>query len=177
MSENMSGLVHLYVGDGKGKTTAALGLAVRALGAGKRVLMVQFLKGQQTSELKPLDKLGINVVRMESADKFVFQMNDEEKAAVAVECRKCLDIVKTAFADEIYDLVVLDEVVDAVNLKLISSDELVDIVKSRSSSTEVVLTGRNPDDNIVAVADYLTIMTALKHPYRHGVAGRVGIEY
>ena len=177
MQHSMEGLVHLYVGDGKGKTTAAMGLAVRALGAGKRVLVVQFLKGQDTSELAPLRQLGIVVERTEAIKKFTFQMDDQELAAARADCLKCLELVKTVFDNHRYDLVVLDEVVDAVNADMFSGQQLVELIDSRPDGIEVVLTGRNPKDPIVELADYVTVMTALKHPYQRGVGSRRGIEY
>lgn len=171
------GLVHLYVGDGKGKTTAAMGLAMRALGAGRKVLIVQFLKGRHTSELSVLNRLGIKVVRTEGIVKFTNQMNQAEKLEAAASCKSCLDCAREALASSEYGLVVLDEVVDAVNSELLDITMLLETISSRVSDTEVVMTGRNPKDPIIEVADYLTVMTALKHPYQRGVASRMGIEY
>lgn len=177
MTEINRGLVHLYVGDGKGKTTAAIGLAVRALGAGKKVLMLQFLKGQQSSELEPLRRLGIVIKRTEEIKKFVFQMNAEELAEAAQSCKNCIDALRSALHEEGYEVIVLDEVVDAVNCKLVDPTELLDLIAGRPAGVEIVMTGRNPGDQIVEAADYLTVMTALKHPYQQGVQSRKGIEY
>lgn len=177
MNKMSTGLVHLYVGDGKGKTTAAMGLAVRALGAGRKVLVVQFLKGQPTSELEPLRRLGVEIVRTEDITKFVFQMDETERAAARTSCVHCLDAAAAALAAGECQLLVLDEVVDAVNCGLISSERLLEVVARREPDVEVVLTGRNPGDDIVEAADYLTVMTALKHPYQRGVMSRKGIEY
>lgn len=177
MTEMNRGLVHLYVGDGKGKTTAAIGLAVRALGAGKKVLMLQFLKGQQSSELEPLRRLGIVIKRTEEIKKFVFQMNEQELAEATQSCKDCIDALRTALGEEGYEVIVLDEVVDAVNCKLVDAAELLDLIADRPAGVEIVMTGRNPGDQIVEAADYLTVMTALKHPYQQGVQSRKGIEY
>lgn len=177
MTNRKEGLIHLYVGDGKGKTTAAMGLAVRAKGAGKRVLVAQFLKGQPTSELGPLGTLGIDVVRTEEMKKFVFQMNEGELSAARADCRAVLDRVRRAVEGREYDLLVLDEAVDAVNVGLIDSKELLSILAGRDANTEVVMTGRNPGEDLVEAADYLTEMTARKHPYQRGVASRKGIEF
>lgn len=177
MTEINKGLVHLYVGDGKGKTTAAIGLAVRALGAGKKVLLLQFLKGQQSSELEPLRRLGIVIERTEEIKKFVFQMNEQELAQAAKSCKACMDALRAALGEGGYDVIVLDEVVDAVNCKLVETEELVGLIASRCAGVEIVMTGRNPNDQIIEIADYLTVMTALKHPYQQGVQSRKGIEY
>ena len=177
MEEIIEGLVHLYVGDGKGKTTAAMGLAMRALGAGKKVLVVQFLKGRETSELTILKRLGIEVIRTHEVKKFTNQMNEEELKIARDNCTSCINSAKDALASGDYGLIVLDEVVDAVNTKLVDSNVLIDALSNRATTTEVVMTGRNPGDEIIDAADYLTIMTALKHPYRRGVASRKGIEY
>lgn len=177
MANRQEGLIHLYVGDGKGKTTAAMGLAVRAKGAGKRVLVAQFLKGQPTSELGPLKSLGIDVIRTEEMKKFVFQMDEEELAAARQNCRTVLGRVREAIEGGEYDLFVLDEVVDAVNVKLVDSKELLSILSGRAKDAEVVMTGRNPGEDLVEAADYLTMMTALKHPYQRGIQSRKGIEF
>lgn len=171
------GLVHLYVGDGKGKTTAAVGLAVRAKGAQKRVLIAQFLKGKVSSELGPLERLGIDVIRTEEILKFVFQMTAQELADAGKSCNACLDKVERALFEGRYDLVVLDEVVDAVNTRLIREKRLLDVVNGRGGNVELVMTGRDPSDAIVQAADYITVMTARRHPYQRGVPSRKGIEY
>ncbi len=172
-----TGLVHLYVGDGKGKTTAAIGLSVRARGAGRRVLVAQFLKGRFSSEREPLKKLGIDLIRTEELKKFTFQMNQEELAQAKEICNACLDQVALALKEKKYDLVVLDEVVDAVNCGLIELPRLLQVIQSRDADVELVMTGRNPKDEIVEIADYLTKMTAEKHPYQKGIQSREGIEF
>ncbi|MEG2174198.1 MAG: cob(I)yrinic acid a,c-diamide adenosyltransferase [Oscillospiraceae bacterium] len=177
MSNMNTGLVHLYVGDGKGKTTAAMGLALRALGSGKRVLIAQFLKGSPTGELEPLNRLGVAVIRTKDVKKFVFQMDEGERALTKKACEDCLAAVERGLAAGSYDLIVLDEVVDAVNCAMLTSEHLLQVIASRGASVEIVMTGRNPNDDITAVADYLTVMTALKHPYQRGIQSRKGIEY
>lgn len=171
------GYVHLYVGSGKGKTTASIGLSVRARGSGKNVLIAQFLKGQNTSELVPLGSLGIDIIRTKEAKKFVFQMNEQELEATRQDCEDCFNEVKNAIENHKYDLVIMDEIVDALNLKLIKTDDLVSLVENRPEDIEMVLTGRNPEQAIIDISDYYTLMTAEKHPYNNGVAQRKGIEY
>lgn len=169
--------VHLYVGTGKGKTTASIGLSVRAKGSGKKVLIAQFLKGQNTSELTPLTSLGIDIIRTKEAKKFVFQMNEQELELTKQDCEDCFMEVSLALKNHSYDLIVMDEIVDAVNLNLITTKALVDLVKNRPEDIEMVLTGRNPSKEIINIADYYTLMTAEKHPYNEGVPQRKGIEY
>ncbi len=170
-------LVHLYVGDGKGKTTSAMGLAIRNYGSGGSVKIFQFLKGKHSSELTTMEKLGIPVVQTKTVLKFTFQMNDEEKAQCRQNCIDCLDMVAADLTSGNYSLIVMDEVVDAVNAKMITKEELIKAVTNRSENTEVVMTGRNPDQEIQDICDYITLMTAEKHPYTQGVPARKGIEF
>lgn len=177
MSLVENGLIHLYVGDGKGKTTAALGLAMRAIGAGEKVFIAQFLKGRETSELPVLHTLGITVMRTEDIKSFTKNMTQEEKENAKISCQALLENVKSAILDGNYGLIVLDEIVDAINVGFLDIDLVLGIISKRKPHTEIVMTGRNPKDKIVEAADYLTVMTALKHPYQRGVASRRGIEY
>ena len=169
------GYVHLYEGDGKGKTTAAIGLAVRAAGQGMRVLFVQFLKGRDTGELSSLRRLGIAVLRGAESDHFLFQMEEGEKSAYLSGQRRCfLDSIRVA---ETYDLVVLDEVLDAVHAGAVSDGELLQWLRCRPAGLEVVLTGRNPSGELQRAADYYTYMEKRKHPFDRGATARKGVEY
>ncbi|MEG0899539.1 MAG: cob(I)yrinic acid a,c-diamide adenosyltransferase [Oscillospiraceae bacterium] len=170
-------MVHLYVGDGKGKTTAAIGLAVRCTGNGGKVLLLQFLKGNDSSELAPLKQLGVEIIRTEAVKKFTFQMSEQEKETCSLDCSACFEEAAKALISGEYDLIVLDEVVDAVNAHMLTKEELVKYVTERNEKTEVVMTGRNPAEEIVEIADYVTLMTAQKHPYQKGIFARKGIEY
>lgn len=171
------GLVHLYVGDGKGKTTAAMGLAVRAMGTGDRVLIAQFLKGRPTGELEPLEKLGAWVMRVKQCDKFTFQMTPQELADTKRLHLDMLRQVEQAAAKGEVDLVVLDEVVDAVNAGVIPLEILERVVNSREPHVELVLSGRNPPEALCLLADYQTFFQCVKHPYQNGIPAREGIEY
>jgi cob(I)alamin adenosyltransferase len=171
------GCVHLYVGDGKGKTTAALGLLVRAHGAGLSCLFVQFLKGQQTSELASLEALGIPYLRTGEVKKFIPYMNQAELLDCREDNARCFrELVRTA-AEQKPDCIVLDEVLDAVSTGMLSEEALVQFVESVKPHAEVVITGRNPGERVVALADYMTEMKKHKHPYEQGVTARRGIEY
>lgn len=171
------GLVHLYVGDGKGKTTAAVGLQVRCIGNGGKVKMYQFLKGNNSSELAPLRQLGVEIEQTDAVKKFTFQMSEQEKETCSLNCSECFESAAQDIIGGEYDLIVLDEVVDAVNAHMLTKEELVKYVSEKAEKTEVVMTGRNPAQEIVDIADYVTIMTAEKHPYKQGIFARKGIEY
>jgi len=175
--ERATGLVHYYYGDGKGKTTAALGLALRAAGADRRAAVVQFLKGSPYSEIKSLEKLGIEVCQTKAVKKFVFQMNDEEKLSAANDCKAALDFaIKAAIGGE-YDLVVLDEVTDAIAVGLLDEAALIGLIENHSDKTEIVMTGHVPNEKVVERADYVTEMAKRKHPYDRGIMARKGIEF
>ena len=171
------GLIHIYCGDGKGKTTAALGLAVRCAGHGNHVLIVQFLKSRPTGELKSLALLPtIEVMRGKETKKFTFQMNDEEKAQVKGEHLALFDKVKQKCRDGHIDLLILDEVIGAINTGVFDKDILVDFLKGKPAELEVVLTGRNPASELVELADYVSEIVKRKHPYERGIGARTGVE-
>lgn len=167
------GLVHLYWGDGKGKTTAAFGLALRALGSGARVTVLQFLKDGQSSELEPLRRLGAQVFSGQPGTKFFFQMSDEERTA----CRHLHDQMLRQAAEQPCDLLVLDEACAACRLGMVDEDLLEQVVLQRPAGREVVLTGREPAQWMQRAADYSTEMRCHKHPYQQGVGARKGIEF
>ena len=175
--EQHEGLVHLYCGDGKGKTTAAVGLSVRAAGAGKAVLFCQFLKGRQTGEIEPLKRLGVRVLRAKSGGKFVSKMTEQEKRELARQHSECLREARELLKDGGFGLAVLDEAVDAVNCGALELEELLAFIRGRPPGTELVLTGRSPDPEIIALAGYYTVFQCRKHPFQRGVAARRGIEY
>lgn len=170
-------LIHIYAGDGKGKTTASLGLVVRALGAGMRPLFLQFLKGQYTSELASLEKLGVEYYRTDEVKKFLPYMDDAERMNCQESHRALFARAREAMACGDYDLVVLDEVIPAVEMGLLDETELLDALAARSAWTEVVLTGRNPSDKLIQAADYVSVIQGRKHPYDRGIMARRGIEY
>ncbi|MGN0661797.1 MAG: cob(I)yrinic acid a,c-diamide adenosyltransferase [Faecalibacterium sp.] len=167
------GFLHLYWGDGKGKTTAAMGLALRALGQGKRVVIVQFLKGGPSGEIPLLERLGATVYRGKAGQKFVFQMNEAEKdAARAVQNAN----LAAAMAEEA-DLLILDEAGSAWELDMIDKERLRDAVLQRPEAQECVLTAHAAPQWMLDAADYSTEMKCLRHPFQRGVAARKGIEY
>ena len=158
------GLLHLYWGDGKGKTTAAMGLTLRALGSGKRVVIVQFLKGGQSGEIPLLAQGG---------QKFVFQMNEAEKAAARAVQNENL----TAALAEPADLLILDEAGSAWELDMVDKDLLRRAVLERPAAQECVLTAHKAPQWMLDAADYSTEMKCCRHPYQKGIKARKGIEY
>lgn len=171
-------MLHIYYGNGKGKTTAAVGLAVRASGAGFKVGFFQFLKNGTSSEINILEKLdNISVVCCKACNKFTFAMNDNEKKAVADShtdmLRKAIDMIENYNVQ----LVVLDEFLDAYNKKLIDTELAEKFVSETAHKCEIVMTGRTPSELFKDNADYITEMSAEKHPYDKGITARKGIEY
>lgn len=167
------GMVHLYWGEGKGKTTAAMGLALRALGNGCRVVVVQFLKGADTGEIPLLRQLGAEVYRGKAGQKFVFQMNDAEKAATRALQNENLRAALARPAD----LLVLDEACAAWELNMVDRQLLEQAVWERPAGQEIVLTGRKPAPWMEELADYSTEMHCWRHPYEKGVKARKGVEF
>lgn len=171
-------MIHIYCGDGKGKTTASIGLAVRAAGEGLRVLFVQFMKARLTGEIPILASLdNVTVMRAKSSTKFSYEMTEEELSRLAEENRKTLDLVFGMIRSGGYDIMILDEAITAVSTDVIGSDELKSYVDGFPEDKELVLTGRTPDQWMIEAADYVTDMEKIKHPYDRGVEARKGIEY
>lgn len=169
----MTGLVHLYWGAGKGKTTAAMGLALRALGAGRRVAVVQFLKGRDSGEIPLLEGLGAQVFRGKAGTKFSFQMTGAEKAETRV---LQTDHLRRALALDA-ELLVLDEACAAWQKDLVDRALLKGAVLDRPEGREVVLTGREPPEWMREAADYVTEMRCHRHPYERGIPARRGVEF
>ena len=170
------GLVHIYCGDGKGKTTAAVGLAVRACGAGKKILFVQFLKSESSSERRILKQLdGIELTPCPEKVKFTFRMNEVEKQECRERCTSLLRLTEERLP--LFDLAVLDEVFGALSAGMLEAEELLRLVREKPEKTELVLTGRNPPPEVTAIADYITEMKKIRHPYDAGTPARKGIEF
>ena len=169
------GLVHIYFGDGKGKTTAALGLALRALGDGFRVCVCQFLKGAKSGETEALERFE-DAVLLRAEDrsgKFLWQMNEKERAECLARQRELLERAAAANAD----LYVFDEALDAVQVGAFSLDALLERTEALRERAEIVITGHDAPEALLLRADYITRMQKLRHPYDHGVRARRGIEY
>lgn len=170
-------MIHIYHGNGKGKTTAAVGLAVRAFGAGMRTAVFQFLKNGTSSEIKVLQSLGIETVCCEECTKFTFRMNDEEKRAVTETHNAMLDDIYRMTVNDNYDIIVMDEILDAWNKEMLDKELLIKILSGCPEEKELVMTGRNPSEVLTEKADYISEINEVKHPYSRGVSARRGIEY
>ena len=165
-------MLHIYTGEGKGKTTAAMGLALRAIGHGRKVVILQFLKSGTSGELMPLTKLGATVISGKSGCKFVSAMSPEEKR----EIRKIHDEHLKMALGMSFDLLILDEACAALKYDLVDPD-LIRKAISLKSEREIVLTGRDPAQFLIDAADYITDMVCVRHPYELGISAREGIEY
>ena len=171
------GLVQIYTGNGKGKTTAALGLSLRALGRGFKVCFIQFLKGR----MKLCDGAFLALKRDRN---FEYASYGTGKFVIGKPTRRDFQEASRAFehAEEAimkgrYEVVVLDEITHAVNLGLIDVKEVIELIRNKPSTVEIVLTGRAADRRLVDVADLVTEMREVKHPFSHGVKAREGIEF
>ncbi|MCC8059231.1 MAG: cob(I)yrinic acid a,c-diamide adenosyltransferase [Clostridiales bacterium] len=174
----MKGLVHIYCGDGKGKTSAALGLAVRAAGRGLRVLIVRFLKNDDSGEVPVLGGIpGVTVLPCARSFGFVFRMSEEEKQEAAIWFGGLFGDACERAVREDYDVLVCDELVGACSLGMVDETAVLDFLQNRPEKLEVVLTGRGPSQKLLELADYVSEITMRKHPYTAGVAARRGIEY
>jgi len=170
------GLIHIYCGDGKGKTTAAIGLAVRAAGAGKKVVFTQFFKDGSSSEIKVLQGVeNIQVIHSDTVRGFWKRMTDAQKARVSEDYTRLFSDVARLAMDA--DLLVLDEIIAACNHGAVTEVAVADFLRSKPECLEVVLTGRNPSEHLLRLADYVTQMQKIKHPYDCGIAARKGIEF
>lgn len=175
MTPLREGYVQLYTGDGKGKTTAALGLVLRALGQGLKPAVLQFMKADPTwGEILTLKKLGVPV-RQCGLDHWVFpgKISDEDLAAAAAGFDGAAALVRGGG----FDLVVLDELVTAVYFELVPAARVLDLIAAKPAAVELVITGRRAPEELIAAADLVTEMRPLKHYFDAGVKARPGIEY
>lgn len=173
---NTTGLIHIYCGDGKGKTTAATGLAVRASGAGKKVLFVQFFKNGSSSEIKPLQSLeNVQTLHCVTVPGFYSRMRPEQQQQ-AKQDYSALFKNAASLAKEV-DLLILDEIISTCNYGVVDEADLTAFLDNKPENLEVVLTGRSPSPALTERADYITSMEKIKHPYDRGIFARKGIEF
>ncbi|MEE1010246.1 MAG: cob(I)yrinic acid a,c-diamide adenosyltransferase [Agathobacter sp.] len=171
-------LMHLYCGNGKGKTTAAVGLCIRAAGTGKRVLFSQFMKGQETGEVGILESVpNITVVRSKKEFPFYQNMTEEEKICLTNIHNEIIENIIESIDKKLLDIVVLDELTYPYNWNLINRDLVNNFISNYKGKVEIIITGRNPDKFMVDLADYITEMKCVRHPFDKGVVAREGIEY
>ena len=170
------GLVQVYTGDGKGKTTAAFGLALRALGRGLRVFIIQFLKGGfDFGELHVADKLPGLEVRAFGCGRFITASGPSQEDIE--EAQKALKLAREVVMSGEYDIVILDEVNVALHFGLVELEDVLDLIRNKPEHVELVLTGRRAPEELIEVADLVTDMREVKHPYRRGMPPRPGIEF
>lgn len=167
------GYVQIYTGNGKGKTTAALGLSIRALCAGKKVFFGQFVKGMKYSETKCVEHFDGITIKQFGEDCFIY--NEPTKKDIEL-AQKGLKEIKTILEDGEYDIVVLDELNIALFYNLFNVDEVIEIIENRATHVEVIITGRYAPDKLIEIADLVTEMKEIKHYYTEGIQARVGIE-
>ena len=172
-----TGLIHIYCGDGKGKTTASLGLTIRCAGRGGRIIFSQFLKDRETGELTSLAKFpNITVIRGKGTKKFTFQMTQEELAQAKKIQESLFDTILAKCEAEKPDMLVLDEILPACSLGLLDEQKVLDFLQHKPKTLEVVMTGRNPSQALLNMADYVSEICKRKHPYDKGIQARIGIE-
>ena len=172
----MAGLIHIYCGEGKGKTTAAVGLAVRAAGAGKKVVFTQFFKDGTSSEIGNLRCCaGVQVMHCQTVKGFYGCMSDGEKKKAGADYTQLF--LRVFEAAQSADMLILDEILSACNHKVVPQALVLDSLRHKPDNLEVVLTGRNPPRELLELADYVTQMQKVKHPFDRGIPARKGIEY
>jgi len=169
--------LHIYCGPGKGKTTAAMGLAMRASGAGWRILVIQFLKDGTSSELKILRSLpGVAVVSGKAVAGFSSNFSAEERGRVRRQHDQRFEEALRRVQEDDIDLLILDEIIGAMNNDLVDSNMLMEFLEHRPNTLEVVLTGRDPSPKLCEMADYVSEISKIKHPFDQGILARVGVE-
>ena len=168
------GYIHIYTGNGKGKTTAALGLAIRAAGAGLKVFFAQFVKQGEYSEIKALARFSDQItVRQFGRGRFI---NGDPAPEDIQAARTGLETVRQVMKASDHDLLILDEANVAVKLGLLTVSDLIDLMVDKPDEMELVMTGRYASPRVIGMADVVTEMKMIKHYYSNGVAARVGIE-
>lgn len=169
-------MIHIYCGDGKGKTTAAMGLAVRMAGSGGGVLIGQFFKDGSSSEIPMLRQLpGITVKLCPTAPGRFSRLTEPQRKQAREDYSRYLEALLEKAPD--YDMLVLDEVISACNRQVVPEERLLSFLDSLPEKPEVVLTGRNPSQKILERGDYVSEIREIKHPFQKGVPARLGIEY
>lgn len=177
-AEMARGMIHIYCGDGKGKTTAATGLAVRAAGCGMKVLFARFLKNENSGELRILDSVPeIEVLHLERSYGFFNTLTDEEKEEVRQMYGQLWELIREKISGGQFQMLVIDEFMAAYRYGLIGREEAFDLLTGKPEALELVLTGRDPGPELTALADYVSEIRKVKHPFDQGILARRGIEY
>ncbi len=168
------GYIHIYTGNGKGKTTAAIGVAIRALGAGKKVFIAQFVKGMLYNEIKAIQQyLPAIEVQLYGQSCFIDRAPNEQDIAAA---KHGLAEVQNKMLSNTFDVIILDEINIALHFKLLSVEEVLALIAQKSKHTELIMTGRYAPESLIEKADLVTDMQEVKHYYQQGVLSRPGID-
>lgn len=173
-----TGLIHIYTGDGKGKTTAAVGLATRALGSGLKVCYCSFHKRPEKygyTEIDSLRKLGATVYNLAKGHPHLDKSIDEN--VIKQETCEAIDFLKEMLKTTRFDMLIMDEILISVRDAYLTEASLINFIKNKPADTELVLTGRGATENVIQLADYVTFCKKIKHPYDMGILSRAGIEY
>jgi len=169
------GLIHVYTGSGKGKTTAALGLGLRAAGAGYKVHMIQFMKGRRYNELNSIKQVSRFSVSQHGRDEFVNRENPEQ---IDIDlAQEGFHFAQKKITNDTYDVIILDEINVAVDFKLIDLNDVLKVMDTKPGSLELILTGRYAHPSVIQKADLVTEMLEIKHPYQKGITSRSGIDF
>ena len=173
------GYVQVYTGNGKGKTTAAVGQAIRSAGNGLKVYMLQFLKTGETGELEIAKLLGdkFQIFRFQTQEGFFWNLNDEEKAVLQTEVNTAYDFAMEVVKNAKCDVFILDEIMGVLSNKLLTEEQIINLIDNKPINMELILTGRNASDSIINKADLVTNMEKVKHYIDNGIYAREGIEY
>lgn len=175
--EKQTGYIHIYCGDGKGKTTTGMGLCTRAAGYGYKVLIYQFMKNNKTSERNVLKTVpNITIMNGLEKEKFSFQMTEEEKQERTAYYEKQFSLITQKAANEEYDVLFMDELIYTIGAGLFHESLLLDFLRNKPEKLEVILTGQGPSQSLMDASDYVSEIRKIKHPFDKGLPARGGIE-
>jgi cob(I)alamin adenosyltransferase len=179
MEKLSRGYVQVYTGNGKGKTTAAVGQGVRAAGNKYTVYMIQFLKGGETGELESIKSLHpyFQIFRFEKRRGFFWNLNDDEKRELKEEIQEGYKFALDVLKENKCDLLILDEIMGAISNKLITEEQVLSLIDAKPEDIELIMTGRNVPESLIERANLVTEMRDIKHYFSEGVPARKGIEY
>ncbi|GAA0124660.1 cob(I)yrinic acid a,c-diamide adenosyltransferase [Clostridium sp. CTA-19] len=179
MGNLKEGYIQIYTGNGKGKTTAAMGLATRAAGNKYTVYIVQFLKTGNTGELESAKKMApyFNIFRFEKTKGFFWTLNEEEKQQLKLEIREAYNFCLETIKNRTCDILILDEVIGAVTNKLLTEEQIIYLMDNKPNDMELIITGRDLPEKIAEKANLITEMKEVKHYYNEGIPARKGIEF
>jgi cob(I)alamin adenosyltransferase len=174
-----TGLIQVYCGEGKGKTTAAIGLGVRAIGSHLKVIMIQFLKNDDTGECRTLKRLEpqFKVFHFEKHRDFTWNLSDEEKEDLKIDIQTALKFARKVMDTGECDVLILDEILGAIAENLVPEEDVLALLTDKAQEIEIVLTGRKVPERLAALADYISEIHPNKHPMDKGIAARQGIEF